>query len=668
MVMSPECAAVRVVHSLFLSHGPIDEWDVEDGETMFGCLGERVRGHTPSIIRMAGGITATRRVRLPDPRDVDDHYGGQEGSRALMPPPAAGPAVVLPHMMQIPAEWAVRALDKQRTPYDMYCWVADQVAGLPPRDRPAFHALEDWCLACCARRTASGHAETSALAVEIPVAADVTEEVMEDAELRLRVTLRLGDDQRQRREEPRRDSRAPSTPPNMGAPEGSVAEQLSLLTRAFMEGASAHKRSVESVVAPSGGRFTDLQMARLQGWCGLEPAERDRIPPIWEKLQATRDKDETRAVLTKHFERVSASLEEPLCIYFSDRLVEDIAKLRCAPNRDPDYASAHLGISILAVAPVSASAQVRMDEEALDTREASVLTLADVRAAKKGPPAAPKTFDQGMRLLRQYKYFLTELFGPKCDHLREVSLVYLSLRSMQNRVQTVMGADEWAHLTWAVIVDARQFFGTFSDEEDIAAGVFPQSNLGTTRSLIQAHTVMRVRDTPAQWLPPSPRWTPARSRAEDLGGGRASTKRPGGGSAGTAGTGGGRAGKGEGKLDDATNPVKRNPGRHPLLAELMRPHEAAGLQLSMRGICSAAGINNIRDLGRWPDSKPCWRWLLGECRERCPSGMDHLGAAQVEMERAKALSAKLAPGIKKLVEEAAGGGAPPAKKQKKSGG
>ena len=121
-------------------------------------------------------------------------------------------------------------------------------------------------------------------------------------------------------------------------------------------------------------------------------------------------------------------------------------------------------------------------------------------------------------------------------------------------------------------------------------------------------------------------------------------------------------------MDDATNPVKRNADRHPLIAELMRPLEAAGLPLSVRNICTAAGLGSIRDLGKWPDSRPCWRWLLGECRERCPSGMDHLGAAQVNMERAKALGAKLAPGIKRLVEEAAGISAPPAKKQKKTGG
>ena len=302
-----------------------------------------------------------------------------------------------------------------------------------------------------------------------------------------------------------------------------------------------------------------------------------------------------------------------------------------------------------------------------------MLTLADVRAAKKGPPLAPRAYDPGMRLLRQYKFFLAELFGLKCDHLREVSLIYLSLRSMQNRVQVAMGAEEWAHLTWAVVVDARQFFGTYTDEEDIAAGAFPQSNLGTTRSMVQAHTVVRIRDTPSQWLPLSPKGPPARSRAEELGGARAGGKRAGGGGAaggGAAGGGtdGGRNGKGGGKYDDASNPVRRNPDRHPLFAKLMRPHEAAGLKLGVRELCTAAGFDSIAKLGKWPNNKPCWRWLLGECRERCPTASNHLSAAEVDGEQAKELCAKLAPGVKKLVAAEVERGAPPAKRTKTGGG
>ena len=111
------------------------------------------------------------------------------------------------------------------------------------------------------------------------MAADVTDEVMEDAENRLRVTLRLP----RERPGPRvKTGQAESQQQSIlekGTLGISALEQLSLITRAVMEGATAHKRSVETVIAPAGGKYTDLQMARLQGWCGLGPTERNKLPP-----------------------------------------------------------------------------------------------------------------------------------------------------------------------------------------------------------------------------------------------------------------------------------------------------------------------------------------------------------------------------------------------------
>ena len=75
---------------------------------------------------------------------------GTDAGRALLRPLTGGTTVVLPHMVHILAEWAVQALERPCTPYEMYCWVAERVMDLPPRNQPAFHILEDWCLACCA--------------------------------------------------------------------------------------------------------------------------------------------------------------------------------------------------------------------------------------------------------------------------------------------------------------------------------------------------------------------------------------------------------------------------------------------------------------------------------------------------------------------------------------
>ena len=81
-----------------------------------------------------------------------------------------------------------------------------------------------------------------------------------------------------------------------------------------MEGATAHKWSLESATLLATSKFLETQLTRLMGWCGLGPGEQDKLPPIWAKLQATKDKEDAWAVLTKHFERLSRNLEEPLNI------------------------------------------------------------------------------------------------------------------------------------------------------------------------------------------------------------------------------------------------------------------------------------------------------------------------------------------------------------------
>ena len=77
--------------------------------------------------------------------------------------------------------------------------------------------------------------------------------------------------------------------------------------------------------------------------------------------------------------------------------------------------------------PVIAQTQVAWDKEFKDNAAATVLTVADVKASKKGPLAPPRAYNPGMRILRQYKFFLTEIFGIWCGHLNELAFIYPSL-------------------------------------------------------------------------------------------------------------------------------------------------------------------------------------------------------------------------------------------------
>ena len=79
-------------------------------------------------------------------------------------------------------------------------------------------------------------------------------------------------------------------------------------------------------------------------------------------------------------------------------------------------------------------------------------------------------------------------------------LIYISLRSLQNRSLKKISKKDWAHIILAIVVDARQYFGIYTDSDDILAERFPVSNLGTMRSLIQSNTELCIQDTPQHWL------------------------------------------------------------------------------------------------------------------------------------------------------------------------
>ena len=66
---------------------------------------------------------------------------------------------------------------------------------------------------------------------------------------------------------------------------------------------------------------------------------------------------------------------------------------------------------------MSAQTHVAWDEELKDNAMTTVLIVVDVKASKKGPPSPLWVYNLGMRVPRQYKYFMLELFGVQFGHL-----------------------------------------------------------------------------------------------------------------------------------------------------------------------------------------------------------------------------------------------------------
>ena len=150
LVMVPECAVVRVVHSPFEYRAPLDSESAEWDEEIFSFVGERVRGHLPTLVRASPRWFERRRVRPGRREELERYYSNPAVRRCLMPPAdATGGHVSLPHMVHIPREWAVKVLARPRTPYEVYCWVRECVAAVPVQDRAAYTLLKEWCAASC---------------------------------------------------------------------------------------------------------------------------------------------------------------------------------------------------------------------------------------------------------------------------------------------------------------------------------------------------------------------------------------------------------------------------------------------------------------------------------------------------------------------------------------
>ena len=170
---------------------------------------------------------------------------------------------------------------------------------MPTQDHAAYKLLEKWCVASCVRRTLTGHDETSLLAIAVPVVVEANKDVVDTGDDRLRTTLGLPPPNQEERTEsgsetagPRMVEQADWSPDPAGTPAPFPVEQLSLIAKAFMEGAVAHKRSAETATLSATSKLSNSQLTQLMGWCDLDPGEQDKLPPIgpsckWQKIMRT---------------------------------------------------------------------------------------------------------------------------------------------------------------------------------------------------------------------------------------------------------------------------------------------------------------------------------------------------------------------------------------------
>ena len=103
-------------------------------------------------------------------------------------------------------------------------------------------------------------------------------------------------------------------------------------------------------------------------------------------------------------------------------MIEDLPKLQLSQSKDQDVLTYHLGISILAVLTVTVTERTQREKETHIQGTATMRTLADIKAARKGPPQIPTSYDAGMQLLQQYRIFLQELCEKNVNTLQRCIL------------------------------------------------------------------------------------------------------------------------------------------------------------------------------------------------------------------------------------------------------
>ena len=109
---------------------------------------------------------------------------------------------------------------------------------------------------------------------------------------------------------------------------------------------------------------------------------------------------------------------------------------------------------------------------------------------------------------------------------------------------------------------------------------------------------------------------------------------------------------------------------HPKFWALFKLLVDQNVDLSVSEICKSCNINGIGFLKRVPKRKVCYRWLFGKCKKTCPSGHEHLTAAEIPEKFADDLCNKIKDGLAVMITVADGQtiGEPQQKKLKSEAG
>jgi len=418
---------------------------------VMGFLGEVIGGDQLPTLMMVPDTPDQRLVDLlelgsrqvPTSAQLEAAFAGTTPPSVMSAPNGAAESV-LARIMFVPKAWAMYFMDR-KTPFQAFKMMEQLTATLPEQQqRDKALPLLEWCKAACVRAGAGATARRNSQ-LHVPW------ETPDLAERRLVIWAK-------KQLAPYRSEIPIAVAPVAGMP--ALAPQM------FAAG---------GVLQNAVKNYTIMEHDKIRGACTLKVAEYDvYVPPIFaEFLSEGRTTERVQSVLQVRL-KPDVNSDHPVSIYVSRDMAKDIKDLRFGYGGAKDYESCHRGVSPFAVVPVSAEAASFRRRAQERASRVSLMTSEDAREMETSPGVCPTTYDALQRVLLAYQTFLRIIFGGYCDHYLEVVRIR---RTLSQRVDEFagMGPSDVAGLLWAIFCDARDFFSTLPENDDL-----PKSNLHVT--------------------------------------------------------------------------------------------------------------------------------------------------------------------------------------------
>jgi hypothetical protein len=222
-------------------------------------------------------------------------------------------------------------------------------------------------------------------------------------------------------------------------------------------------------------KFNALEISRITAAAELPDGDENSIPTFWKDIIVHGKKiNNTRVLLETAVADAGKDIEDTSRMWISDSLARDVLSLNLGHQGNISYSECNRGLSIMAVAPVTAIEMHAMKIVEEDFDRTTFVTSADVKAVRKGPPVLDLTYGGIRKLLNNYRRLLLPVVGAQSSHLRFVVEIREELVNKE-QMWSVASQTVFASIVWLIFLDARTVFSTSHDDDN---GNPPESNLG----------------------------------------------------------------------------------------------------------------------------------------------------------------------------------------------